>query len=158
MDERLVQEAIREEPNYLNATVWEITDASKLHKLKDPKVVRSRWVLCNKGDAANPNLRARLVACECNTSGTKEASFYASTPPLEAKKLLFRKYTDRPIVNGKPMRLSFVDIKKAYFNGIPKRNVLMRLPKELGLPSDQLGLQVRCMGGDISVGPRAGRF
>ena len=65
---------------------------------------------------------------------TKEESFYSSTPPLEAQKLLFAKCADAPIVNGKPMRRGFGDAKKAYFNGIPKRNVFMRLPRELGLP------------------------
>ena len=57
--------------------------------------------------------------------------------------MLFQKYTDRPVVDGQPMRVSFVDVKKAYFNGIPRRNVLIKLPRELGLPPDKLGLQVR---------------
>ena len=122
-----------------------------LAKLKDPKTVRSRWVLCNKGDVAHPDIRARLVACEVNT-GTKDDSFFASTPPLEAKKMLFKKYADKPTVGGKKMRLSFIDIKKAYFNGIPKRNVLMKLPRELGLPSNMLGLQVRCVYGTRDAG------
>ena len=32
----------------------------------DPKAVfvRIRWVLCNKGDEAEPDVRVRLVACE----------------------------------------------------------------------------------------------
>ena len=55
------------------------------------KLVRCRWVLCNKRDAQNPDVRARLIACEVN-SGSKEDSFYAATPPLEAKKILFTKY------------------------------------------------------------------
>ena len=54
-------------------------------------LVRSRWVNCNKGDAESPDIRARLVACEVN-KGDKHDAFYASTPPLEAKKLLFARY------------------------------------------------------------------
>ena len=125
----LVVEAIREELNYFNNTVWHVAEPSDTRKLKDSKTVRSRWVLCNKGDAACPDVRARLVACEVNTSGTKDASFFASTPPLEAKRMLFCKYADKPVVNGERMRLSFIDIKKAYFNGIPKRNILMKLSR-----------------------------
>ena len=125
-----------------NGKVWEITDSEGAKKLKDAKIVRRRWVLCNKGDSINPDVRARLAG-EINTNGTKEDSFLASTPPLAAKKLLFAKYADQPTINSKEMRISFVDAKQAYFNGIPRRSVLMKLPKELGLPSDKLGLQVR---------------
>ena len=106
----------------------------------------------NKGEAESPDVRARLVACEVSTSSKKEDSFFASTPPLETKRMLFRKYADKPIVDEKPMRLSFIDIKKAYFNGIPKRNILMKLPRELGLPPHHLGLQVRCVYGTRDAG------
>lgn len=144
--------AICEELSYFNDRVWQITDMKAAQAYKDAKIVRCRWVLSNKGDANSPDVRARLVACEVNYGGTKEESFYASTPPLEAKKLLFAKYADAPVVNGKPMRLGFVDAKKAYFNGIPKRNVFMRLPRELGLPPHMVGLQVRCVYGTRDAG------
>ena len=85
------------------------------------------------------------MACEVNYGGVKEESFYASTPPLEAKTLLFAKYANVPAVKGKRMRLGFVDAKKAYFNGVPKRNVFMRLPREMGLPAHMVGLEVRCV-------------
>ena len=32
-----------------------------------------------------------------------------------------------------PLRLSFIDIKKAHFNGVPTRESFMSLPAELGL-------------------------
>ena len=92
------------------------------------KLVRCRWVCCNKGDAQNPDVRARLVACEVNY-GSKEDSFYDATPPLEAKKILFAKYAQEPIKNGLRQRLSFVDIRKAYFNAIPNRHIYMSLPR-----------------------------
>ena len=66
--------------------------------------------------------------------------------------MLFWKYTDRAVVDGQPMRLSFVGVKKACFNGIPRRNVLMEFPRELGLPPDKLGLQVRCAYGTRDAG------
>ena len=148
----LVRAAICEELAYFNDKVWRVTDLKTAESYPDAKIVRCRWVLCNKGDASHPDVRARLVACEVNYGGGKEDAFYASTPPLEAKKLLFKKYTDSPVVNGEPMRLGFVDAKKAYFNGIPKRNVFMRLPRELGLPSHMVGLQVRCVYGTRDAG------
>ena len=151
MPTHLIRAAIKEELNYFNARVWEITDANKVKDFKDGKVVRCRWVICNKGDAVNPDVRARLVACEVNYGG-KDDSFFASTPPLESKKMLFARYADHPIKNGLPQRISFVDIRKAYFNGIPKRNIFMSLPKELGLPSHLVGKQVRCVYGTRDAG------
>ena len=70
--------------------------------------------MCNKGDLQNPDVRARLVACEVNDH--KSDAFFAGTPPLEAKKLLFSEYASRRYASdGKPLEISFVDIKKAYF-------------------------------------------
>ena len=58
----------------------------EMKKHKDYVLTRSRWVLSNKGDAASPDVRARLVACEIN-HGDRNDIFAASTPPLEAKRL-----------------------------------------------------------------------
>ena len=76
----LVRAAICEELTYFNDRVWQITDIKTAESYKDAKVVRCRWVLCNKGDSTSPDVRARLVACEVNYGGVKEESFYASTP------------------------------------------------------------------------------
>ena len=45
----LIRAAIKEELNYFNERVWEITETNKVKDFKDGKVVRCRWVLCNKG-------------------------------------------------------------------------------------------------------------
>ena len=66
--------------------------------------------------------------------------------------MLFAKYADEPVKRGLPQRLGFVDIRKAYFNGIPKRNVFMSLPRELGLPGHWVGHQVRCVYGTRDAG------
>ena len=77
-------------------------------------MIRTRWVITNKGDAAKPDVRARLVACELNTYRSDE--FFASTPPLEAKRLLFSEFAcRRRDAKGIPLELSFLDIQKAYF-------------------------------------------
>lgn len=126
----LIQAAIIEELEYLNSRVWEMSNVKAMKAFPDSKLVGCRWVLCNKGDATNPDVRARLVACEVNY-GTKEDSFYAATPPLEAETILFAKYAEEPIKQGVRQRLSFVDIRRAYRNAIPKRHILMSLPSEL---------------------------
>ena len=87
----LIREAIEDELSDLNGKVWKLGSVSEIENIPDYMLVRSRWVMCNKGDADTPDCRARLVSCELNKDG-KVAAFSASTPPLEAKKLLFAKY------------------------------------------------------------------
>ena len=68
-----------------------------------------------------------LVACE--NAHEKESAFYASTPPLEAKKWLFSRYARERTRNGHPLQLSFVDVKKAYFYGKPTRDIYFTPPR-----------------------------
>ena len=64
----LVRAAICEELAYFNDKVWEITDSETAESYPEANIVRCRWVLCNKGDATEPDVRARLVACESTTA------------------------------------------------------------------------------------------
>ena len=41
----------------------------------------------------------------------------------------------RKLSDGRALEISFVDIKKAYFNAIPKRERFLFLPREMGLGS-----------------------
>ena len=86
------------------------------------KVIRTRWVISNKCDDTQPDIRARLVAQEVSTC--KSDDCFASTPPLEAKRLLFgRLATQRKLEDGRALEVSVVDVRKAYFNGIPRRKL-----------------------------------
>ena len=122
--------------------------------LSDPagKVIGCRWVNCNKGDLANPDVRCRLVGQEVNHGDGPTEAFYAATPPLEAKRLLFSQWATERKRDGKHLKISCVDIKKAYFNGRPKRSMYVRLPPELGLPKDTVGKLERCMYGTRDAG------
>ena len=75
-----------DELSYFNSVVWETTEHSTAKQTKNFKLVRTRWVISNKGDSESPDVRARLVACEINNGNYD--SFFASTPPLEAKRML----------------------------------------------------------------------
>ena len=46
----LVKAAIIDELDYSNSKVWEVADARAVMKDKASKLVRTRWVICNKGD------------------------------------------------------------------------------------------------------------
>ena len=145
-----------EELNYFNdKIIWQLEDLHKVKQMADVVNVRTRWVLCNKGDADNPDMRARLVACEVNKTGKEDAS-WASTPPGESKKILFSMYASRrnaTIANGTaPLQLSFIDIKKAYFNGVPTRDIYMSLPAEIGLPKHFIAKQTKCVYGTRDAG------
>lgn len=71
---------MEDELTYLNDKVWEIATKQEMDATDDYVFVRCRWVLCNKGDSAAPDVRARLVATEVNKDG-KNHMFSASTPP-----------------------------------------------------------------------------
>ena len=45
-----------------------------------------------------------------------------------------------------------MDIRKAYFNGVPERAIYMSLPKELGLHPGLVARQVRCVYGTRDAG------
>ena len=146
-----VRAAMIDELKWFNDTVWEGVEING-QQAKQLKPIRTRWVLCNKGDALKPEVRARLVACEDNTYTDTTGAFYASTPPLEAKRMLFSEFASRRFRDGKPLQRSFLDITKAYFNGTPRRDLHVRLPPELGLPSNIVGSLLRCVYGTRDAG------
>ena len=135
-----------DELSYFNRHVWRGIDRTQ-DVQPSGKTVRTRWVLCNKGDQTNYDVRARLVACEINTFKDETGSFYASTPPLEAKRMLLSQFATERTRDGAALQLSFVDIRKAYFNAIPERSISVCLPPELGLSSKIVGHLRRCMYG-----------
>ena len=139
-----------DELDYFNENVWQVDTLDHAKTVLDHIIVRSRWVMANKGDEADPDVRARLVGCEVNKTGEKVDAFYASTPPLEAKKILFSEFASIP--RHKKPHLSFVDIRKAYFNGVPTQNIFMMFPKELGLAPNLVGKLVKCAYGCRDAG------
>ena len=95
--------------------------------------------------------RARHVACEVNKC-TNDARF-ASTPPLEALTVPFSDYSSRRWhADGRPLHMSFVDIRKAYFNATPARNLCLSFPRELGIPRSYCGHLLRCVYGTRDAG------
>ena len=81
-----VEDAIFDELSYFNANVWRAVPLARAMQDPSAQLIGVRWVICNKGDAQNPEVRARLVAQE--VSHSNDVSFYAATPPLESKRML----------------------------------------------------------------------
>ena len=141
-----VRRAMHEELVYFCDTVWQLVPVEEV----TGKTIGSRWVNCNKNDLEDPDVRCRLVGQEVNLHA--DESFYAATPPLEAKRMLFSEFSSQRTRNGKPLQISFVDVKKAYFYGIPEREIFVRLPAELGVSKKYVGKLVRCMYGTRDAG------
>ena len=57
-----------------------------LVKEMNGNIVSTKWLDTNKGDKDNPNYRSRFVAREFNQG--RDDTLYASTPPLEALRLI----------------------------------------------------------------------
>ena len=136
----LVQAAMIDELAYFNQ---QIDTLDHMKTVPDYILVKSKWVMASKGDSKEPDIRARLLGCEVSNGSKKVDAFYASTPPLEAKNMLFSQFSSERTQKGKPLRMSFVDIRKANFNGKPIRNLFMQFPKELGRAPNLVGRLVR---------------
>ena len=162
----LVRAAMIEETSYFSEkAVWTAADWAHMKSSKDATFVRMRWVLCNKGDLKEPDVRARLVACE--VAKDKVPAFYASTPPLESNKALFSRYSAQRTQDGLPLALSFIDIKKADFKeGTPARYLHGPTEGARSGKDDQSTNQVcvrdprrkHDMGGDLSAMPGGSRI
>ena len=50
--------------------------------------IKTRWIDINKGDAACPNYRSRLVAKEFRHTRTPAPDMFVATPPLEARNII----------------------------------------------------------------------
>ena len=113
--------------------------------VNDPgsKIIGGRWVNSNKQDNLNPKCRGRFVAQEVGTGA--DDAFYAATPPLEAKRLLLSQWAHQRTLGGKALKLHFLDVRKAYFHGQPKRRLYIRLPAELGLGKYFVGMMDKTM-------------
>ena len=91
------------------------------------KLIGVRWVDVNKGDASDRNYRSRLVGREFNVG--KDESLYASTPPLEALRVVVSNAATE--VPGEARREVIVcDVRRAYFYAKISRDVFIELPEE----------------------------
>ena len=100
------------------------------------KPIGARWVLCSKSDNSDPDVRARLVAQEVSTYN--DDNFHVATPPLGANKLLFSQWATEQWRSGSRLKLSFIDVRKPYFNGVPSRRLYVKLLQNWAFPKTWL--------------------
>ena len=86
--------------------------------------VSTKWVDVNKNTEQLPDVRCRLVARDFKPRGEKDREdLFAAMPPLECKKILFKKAIMNDEVcrrkkRHERLKLMFVDVKKAHLNGV----------------------------------------
>ena len=104
LDPELVKRGMDEELRYFRSkNVWEVMPRSRA---AGRRVVGTRWVCSNKGDAEHPEIRCRLVCQEVKTYQTEE--FFAATPPIESLRMILSLAAEGP---GRHVTL--VDISRA---------------------------------------------
>merc|ERR1712086_782235 len=91
------------------------------------KIITTKWLDTNKGDAQNPNYRSRMAGREIKCD--KRMDLFSATPPLETLKLLISMCARRQS-DAKPCRMAIVDIKRAYFYAKARRPVFIEIPAE----------------------------
>ena len=86
--------------------------------------IGTRWVDVNKGTAANPSIRCRLVAKEIARDHRDD--LFSPTHSLESFKVLL----SRLATSRRRYRLMVLDIKKAFLHATMSRGVYIQLPPE----------------------------
>ena len=98
------KDAMLDELQYFCSVVFRGVSMNEAVNDQDGKIVGCRWVNCNKGDSSEPDVRCRLVAQEVNHGDGPVDAFYAATPPLEAKRLLFSQWATERTRGGKHLK------------------------------------------------------
>ena len=94
------------------------------------KTIGTRWVNTKQCDAANPFIRARLVAQESKGVSELTPEDASSTPPLHSLKFMLRRCM---IGNWRAPAdvkvLGFCDINRAHFHSLARRTFVFKVPR-----------------------------
>jgi hypothetical protein len=118
---KLVREARAEELECFNTPpVWDVVKTQECWDVTGSPPITTKWVDVNTGDQQDYDIRCRLVAREMG--GAKSDEFYAPTPPLEARRVLFSEAATNRRFGKYEKKLLFVYVRKAYFNAVVDRS------------------------------------
>ena len=125
LDPKLVRQARDLEMKFFNdMAVYTRVLRSEQLRCKG-KIIKTRWIDINKGDSIDVNYRSRLVGKEFKTYA--DDSLYASTPPLEALRLIVSRASTN---DGTNRQLMINDVRRAYFYAKATRDIFIELPAE----------------------------
>ena len=134
LDPREVSKARLKELRYINdKSVYKKIPRSEAVS-KGIRILKTKRIDINKGDLEHPNYRSRFVAMEFNTH--RMNGLFASTPPLEALKLLVSDAATVESMAGNSSKeekaVMVNDVARAFFEAPISREVAVELPVEDG--------------------------
>ncbi len=142
LEDQLVRAARLQELAFFHSKgVWLKVPRQRAREVTGRAPISLRWVGVNKGDELEPNYRSRLVARQLKVMDKSGQSYFAPAPPLEALRTILSLAMTR-IGDHRPnwdprsptrTQLSFLDIKRAYFNARVDREAapcFVELPQE----------------------------
>ena len=130
LDPRAVRQARLTEIGYAKKkNVWSKIKRSVAEK-RGWKIVKTKWIDTNKGDAKTPVYRSRFVAKEFNTGDAD--GLFAATPPLEALRTLLSITATKPKKDEASKTIMINDVSRAFFEAPMQegRNICIELPEE----------------------------
>ena len=134
LDATLVRKAKEEELRYTDSIpLYDVVPSSESFAKTGKAPVSTKWTVVNKGDEANPEVRARWVARDFKTSVSDD--FFASTPPWELIIMIISLAASqgdprwrRP--DRKWKKVGLIDISRAYFHTQVEEDIYVELPPE----------------------------
>ena len=130
-----VKAARREEVEYMvKRRIWTQRPVNECWQRTGSAPISVRWVDTNKGVEGQMEVRSRLVARNFKVKGgckEREDMIFASTPPLEALRMLCSKAA-APSARGSRRKMLFMDARKAHLNPRCLEDVYIELPEEVG--------------------------
>ena len=121
----LVAEARKKELEFFRSRgVWVKVHRQQAFQRTGHPPISFRWVDVNEGDEVEPNYRSRLEARQLEATDTSGNSYFAPAPPSEALRsalslAMTRCGDHQPVwdpLSPHRAQLSFIDVKRAYFN------------------------------------------
>ena len=122
-----------------NRSTFELREGRDVNP--NTKLVGTKWVLVNKGTAAAPKVKARLVCQEFATY--KDADLFSGTPGLAAVKLILADLA----CDCDGRHLMLMDVTGAFLYGSVDRDVAIRLPAEAGAGPGVVGVLTKSLYG-----------
>ena len=142
LKDSLVMEARKKELDFFKSKgVWLKVPRQQAFQRTGRPPISVRWVDVNKSDEVEPNYRSRLVARQLKATDTSGNCYFAPAPPLEALRTVLSMAMTccgdhRPLwdpLSPHRQQLSFIDVKRAYFNAKVDRDAapcFVELPPE----------------------------
>ena len=108
--------------------VYDVVPRSQMRR--GAKLVGVCWADTNKGSAAIPRIRSRLVCQEYNFGNDASGDMFAPTPPLGATRFLLSNLASRGCAGPGAHRAMLLDFKRAFLYGDCERELFIELPEE----------------------------